>query len=291
MTRPGLIFGASGFLGRHVLEQALEGVVPVVAAGRTRVSDVEFLECDGADPRAVRNLLDELQPRWVINCAAMSRADQCHSDYERAFHLNDRFPEGIAQWSNKTGARFLHVSTDLVFAGEAPEAGYDTCHETVPRNRYGESKALGESSVRGADPEALIIRLPLLFGNSHGRGLGASDALLAALERGATPALFQDEWRTPLAVEDAAAALLALIDSDTRGVLHVTSDERLTRYELGAIVLRHHELSLDRVRESTRVEAGFEASRARDVSLAMSREVRALGFRLRGPSAYFCRAS
>ena len=83
-----------------------------------------------------------------------------------------------------------------------------------------------------------MARLPLLYGNSGGRGLGASDSLLEAIERGEKPRLFVDEWRTPLEVSNAAEALVELLEFDHGGVLHLAGPDRVTRHEFGLAVLR-----------------------------------------------------
>jgi dTDP-4-dehydrorhamnose reductase len=123
------------------------------------------------------------------------------------------------------------------------------------------------------------VRLPLLYGDSAGRGLGASDSLLAAVDRDERPPLFTDEFRTPLEVQNAARALLELLDSGTRGILHVAGPQRLSRLELGLAVLDEMGLSPELARacitEARSADAPGPALRPRDVSLD-ARRARAL---------------
>jgi dTDP-4-dehydrorhamnose reductase len=139
---------------------------------------------------------------------------------------------------------------------------------------YGRTKAAGEERVRAADPRAACVRLPLLFGDSAGRGLGASDALLAALARGERPPLFRDEWRTPLDAANAAEALLELSQGESTGTLHVAGPERLSRLELGLAILEAHGLSRAeaeaRVAACDRASLGLAAERPADTSLDAS---------------------
>lgn len=216
--------------------------------------------------------LDLVRPRCIVNCAALSRIGDCERDPPLARRLNVDAPAEIARWCAAHGARFVHVSTDLVFGGEPPRAtGYRDDDPTDPRSTYGRTKRDGELAVLAANERALVVRLPLLFGESFGRGLGASDGLVAAIERGDTPALFTDEWRTPLDVADAARTLVALALGEVRGVVHVAGPERLSRLELGLRVLRERGFAdaERRVRATTRAESGM-GDRPRDVSMESS---------------------
>jgi dTDP-4-dehydrorhamnose reductase len=221
-------------------------------------------------------LVHELEPSWILNCVALSRMDACERDPQRAQELNAHFAERVARAARARGARLVHVSTDLVFDGEPPRAaGYSEQDAARPLSVYGRSKLAGEDAVLAADPRALVVRLPLLSGDSGGRGLGASDALRVALERGELPVLYEDEWRTPLEVSSAARALLELALGSERGRLHVAGPVRVSRYELGLLSLVADGLELDEardcVRASTRVREGVAALRPRDLALDASR--------------------
>ena len=126
----------------------------------------------------------------------------------------------------------------------------------------------------------------LLFGDSFDRALGASDSLLAALARGERPLLFEDEWRTPLDVTDAADALLELAANSFRGVLHVAGPERLDRVRLAVLVLRargFNEIEARaKIRQGTRASLGMDSTRPADVALDTTLARKLLAVKLRG---------
>ena len=164
----------------------------------------------------------------------------------------------------------MYVSTDLVFGVEAaPAGGFTEAAEPAPLEAYGRSKAAGEVAVGAANPAALVARLPLLCGDSFGRGLGAGDSLVAALERGDDPMLFTDEFRTPLDAAEGARLLVELAERGPTGPLHVGGPERLSRAELGTRLLAGR--SLPTPRQGTRADLGLAATRAVDTSLASGR--------------------
>jgi dTDP-4-dehydrorhamnose reductase len=240
-------------------------------------------------PRALEALLDELGPRTIVLSAALSRIADCEADPALAEATNAALPERAARWAAANGARLALVSTDLVFGG-APPVGERFAEDDppAPLHRYGRTKAEGEERALLADPRALVVRLPLLFGDSRGRGQGATDAVLAAVARGERPRLFEDEWRTPLDVDDAAAATLEAAGTALTGRLHLAGPRRLSRFALGreALLARDGGVDPEMVLEpSTRAEAGMAESRAADVSLDASRAVRYLRTPLRPPEA------
>lgn len=282
-----VLFGAGGFLGQHVLRVLQSRGVAAVCLGRQPARGNRSETCDVRDASRVTELLDSLRPQHVLNCASLSGVGDCFQDAVQARSVNAEFPARLAEWCGQNEARLVHVSTDMVFAGEAPSDGYVAGSDAEPANAYGASKLAGEVAVREANPGALVVRLPLLFGDSFGRGLGASDSLLTAIARGEQLGLFTDEWRTPLAVCDAAAALVELCEGEARGLLHLAGSERVTRFELGELVLAAHGLPADSIRASRRSEATASEPRPRDLSLNSECARATLNCELRGPRAFF----
>lgn len=286
-----LILGGSGFVGARAVAAALQTGAPVVSASRDPGPGGDGAErrvLDALRPEATQALLEELAPARILLCTALSRPDQCDAYPGLARELNVEFPRRVARGAEALGARLVFVSTDLVFGADAPPpGGFDEEHPVGPLSRYGETKAAGERAVLEASPGALVVRLPLMYGDSGGRGLGATDALLAAVARGERPRLLEDEFRTPLDVDVAARALVELLDSGVAGVLHVAGEERLARYELGLALLAAAGFDSARARAAvlagTRRQAGLETTRPADVSLDASRARGILRVKLRGP--------
>jgi dTDP-4-dehydrorhamnose reductase len=83
--------------------------------------------------------------------------------------------------------------------------------------------------------------------------------------------LFEDEFRTPIYVEDAAHALALLVERPMLPpVVHLGGPDRCSRLELGTTALNRFGLSSDRARACSQSEIGSRAPRPRDVSLTSS---------------------
>ncbi|MDP6538512.1 MAG: SDR family oxidoreductase [Planctomycetota bacterium] len=295
-----VILGGSGFLGAHAVSMALRRADidhPVVSVsreprsgplfGRQR-SQPQFERSDAREPAELLAALEGWRPARVINCLALARGDDCEEDPLLASLLNAQVPGQLARWCRRNGSRLVHVSTDLVFGDEPPPSSRGFCEDDPPApiSAYGATKAAGEEAVLNAFPQALVVRLPLLYGASGGRELGASDSFLGAVERGDVPCLFSDEWRTPLLVEDAAGALLELAWGTGGGVLHVSGPDRVSRLQLGLALLIASGLAPGdaqvRVRAGRRGDAGLVPPRPEDTSLDSTRARSILRTRLRG---------
>ena len=302
-----LVTGATGFLGPHVVAAAVvsarreatfaepEGQ-PVFGAGRsielapsfcTPRDAAELLGIDLLEADALERLFDECQPRTLIHCAALARIEDCEAEPELAQATNSLLPERLARLCAERSLRMLHVSTDLVFGAEpAPRGGFREEQPVGPLSVYGRTKAEGEARVLAALPAALVVRLPLLYGDSGGRGLGASDSLLMQIDKDELPRLFTDEYRTPLEVRDAAAALVELAASDARGMLHLAGPDRVSRHELGLAVLRAMGIEAERapelVERASRLDASRPETRPGELCLDARRALALLECRLHG---------
>lgn len=269
-----LVLGGSGFLGTHV--------VAALGARAVSASRVEgpcpaprFVKVDARIQGSLGQVLQSVKPSAVVDCAAFSSVAEAETHPDLARRMNVDVPRELGLWCREHGARLVHVSTDLVFGAKPPPpTGFREEDPTAPVSEYGRSKVAGEAALLEACPDALVARLPLLFGNSFGRGRGASDSLLASLGNGVRPMLFTDEWRTPLEVSIAARALVELLDKDARGILHVAGADRISRYDFGMTVIDASHLQRARLREQVRAGTraeGKQSSRPADVALDATR--------------------
>lgn len=283
MAQGVLVLGAGGFLGRHLIEALGGSALPVLRPSARGGSGVIFH--DLGQQGALKGLLDEAAAPVVINCAALASPALCEERRSEASALNIELPRALGRWSAESGARVIHVSTDLVFGGSAaPEGGFSEEDQPDPVSFYGQTKAEGETALLEQDSAALVVRLPLLFGDPKGTGRGASEDLFRSLARGERPRLFTDEYRCPLPVSVAAKVLAELVDEKVRGLLHVAGAERVSRFELG-LALHHerfgeHERARRELRGCLRAELGLSPRRPEDTSLCTRRAAALLGAEL-----------
>ena len=98
--------------------------------------------------------LQEIKPKWIINCAAYTAVDKAESESELAFEINTRSPEKLAKTLSKYGGKMLYISTDFVFDGEQ-NFPYKTGQKKKPLGVYGATKAAGEDAIFPLSPHKL----------------------------------------------------------------------------------------------------------------------------------------
>lgn len=149
-----LLLGANGQVG-HELQRTLATLGPLHAPRR----DV----LDLSNEAATRAYVRAVAPRWIVNAAAYTAVDAAETDGEQAHRLNAELPRILAEEATRAGAWLVHYSTDYVFDGTATRP-YAEDDPVGPRSVYGHTKALGESAVRAACAQHLIVRVAWVYG-------------------------------------------------------------------------------------------------------------------------------
>jgi dTDP-4-dehydrorhamnose reductase len=265
-----LVTGASGQLGAYLLRR-LHGTGGVTAWSGSRTGTLfgaPLRPVDLGDEGAVATAFGEARPDAVIHAAAWARVGDCARDPETARRVNAGGTALLADLAAAAGARLVHVSTDLVFDGE--HAPYREDDPAARVSVYGRTKLAAESAARAA-PRAVVARVSLLYGPSLAGRPSFFDEQVAAMRAGRPLTLFADEWRTPLDLDTAAMALLALARADVTGVLHVGGPERFSRLEMGLRLARFLGVDAGNVIAARRADVPAAEPRPRDVSLDSSR--------------------
>jgi len=186
-------------------------------------------ELDLLDPATIDRSLDESFD-WVINCAANTNVDACERQPEEARLANTIAARRAAERCAKTGARFIHISTDYVFDGRQREP-YDEESAPSPLSIYGQSKADGEFAVLAALPEAIVARVAWVFGPEKPSFL---DMLLSRALGQEKVSAIADKWSTPTYTEDLADWLAMLVQAEAPGgIYHLCNSGACTWREYG----------------------------------------------------------
>lgn len=269
-----LLTGATGFLGRRLAPGlARDWAVAGAARGASGPGTVRL---DLEDAESVRRAFDRVRPAAVVHCGAMARPDDCERDPERARRVNADAARLVAELCGASGARLVHLSTDLVFDGE--KGWYAEDDAPRPISTYGRVKLESEEAVLNAAPGACVLRVAAVYGRPAGAGSCFVDELRAALSRGEPVGAFTDQWRTPTAGDRLDEVILRLLaDPDLEGVYHWGGAERVTRFESAVLLCRAFGWDERLVRPTRAADKRAAAPRPRDSSLDSGRLAAALG--------------
>jgi len=211
-----VIFGANGMLG-HALQQ----VFPKAHFFGHR--NVEISHED-----AVMKMVKRERPAVIINAAAYTDVDGCEDNRDRAYAVNGYGPGYIAAACSEVGAILVHYSSDYIFDGTKPE--YREDDPPNPINIYGESKLLGEVSIRKNMEEFRIIRTSWLYGSN---GKNFVDTILTLSHQRPFVRVVHDQVGKPTYTVDLARATPDII-SRAPGVYHITNDGTCSWYEFAS---------------------------------------------------------
>jgi dTDP-4-dehydrorhamnose reductase len=153
-----LLTGASGQVGGELLH-LVAPLGEVIAPGR---DEVDLADAAG-DFRSLRETIQRLKPRWIVNPAAYTAVDKAESEPDIAFAINRDAVRAIGEEAQKIGAAVIHFSTDYVFDGTGSKPYVET-DPTGPVSVYGASKLAGEQALAESGAAHLIFRTSWVYG-------------------------------------------------------------------------------------------------------------------------------
>jgi len=118
---------------------------------------------DLTDTNAIRKVMREVRPHWVVNAAAHTAVDRAESEPELAFAINATAPELLAEEARHVGAVVIHYSTDYIFDG-SKTAPYVESDPANPLNVYGRSKLAGEMALGASGAAYVTFRTSWVYG-------------------------------------------------------------------------------------------------------------------------------
>lgn len=194
MNNKNVIFtGGSGLLGSEFRKLRPDLLYP-------SITEFDVTNYSQMEQYAVLHGCDQL-----FHAAAFISPPLIDKDPVKALETNIVGTANVVKLCMKFGARLIYVSTDYVFPGD--KGSYSEQDPVYPVNKYAWSKLGGECAVRLYD-RALIVRTTF----------GAQPFPFARA--------FRDQWTSREPVSVIAAKLVALVDKEVFGLVHVGGQRR-----------------------------------------------------------------
>ena len=232
-----LVAGAAGMLGLDLLRAGERAGHEVIGLARP--------ELDITDARAVEDTFARILPQAALNCAAWTDVDGAEAHREQARAVNADGAGHLASAAAAAGVPLLHVSSDYVFAGEAPRdasgapRAYLESDATGPRSVYGETKLAGERLVLGASPRHTVVRSSWLFGTG---GRNFAETMLRLAGEREHVQVVTDQVGCPTWTGHLAPALIGLLERGVTGLVHLAGAGHVSWNGFAAEIFRQAEL-------------------------------------------------
>lgn len=195
-----LITGCNGQVGSELVSLAKgHGFEPI---GFTRE------QLDIASAEAISLALKQTQPAVLINAAAYTAVDRAESEAEQAFAVNATGPQRLAEACAQLAIPLLHISSDYVFDGSANRPYLET-DPVAPISVYARSKEAGESQVRRALGQHIILRTSWVFSKT---GACFPRTILNAAQHRSELKVVDDQVGGPTSARSIAEILLKLCE-------------------------------------------------------------------------------
>ena len=223
-----LVAGSGGQLGRALATSAPGGVTLIAPP------EAEF---DIGNAVQVAAVVADTKPDLLINAAAWTAVDKAEAEEAAALLVNATAVGHLAAAAATTGSRFVQISTDYVFDGQACQPyGPDT--PPAPASAYGRTKLAGEQAAAAHHPAPLIIRTAWVYAAQGNNFVRTMLRLMAERDEVRVVA---DQVGTPTHALSLARAIWAL--QGHSGVFHWT-DAGITSWYDFAVAIQDEALRM-----------------------------------------------
>jgi dTDP-4-dehydrorhamnose reductase len=227
-----MLLGAGGQVGQSLLAETLPAALTLRAYSRT--------ECDITNHRAVQTAINDCVPDLIINAAAMTAVDACEKEPQKAVAANFEGPANLAAQCASRDIPLIHISTDYVFDGRDGNIPYKPTDKMNPLSVYGNTKMMGEESVRHELAWHVILRISSVFSAFSQNILTKT---LDMIDKHDSLKFVNDQISCPTYAPDVAKALIAISTAiltgraDGFGTFHLCGSPVTTRYDFAGAVM------------------------------------------------------
>ena len=255
-----ILFGY-GFLGKKIYSELEKKDTTIIKTKLNKMENV--LQLDISDHKRISNLIDKEKPDIIINCAGRNDIDFLEKNPEKAKLVNAISPEVIAKKCEEYNSRLIHISTDSIFDGE--KGMYNENDIPNPKNIYAKTKLQGEKKVLEGCSNSVIVRTNFYGIDNSQKYL--FNNMLEKLKQKQDIIGFDDVHFTPLSVENLSQQITDVTFSNYKGIIHLGSDKKISKYEFCKIMAQKLGFGENYVKQGSIDNLSFIAERPKNTSL------------------------
>jgi dTDP-4-dehydrorhamnose reductase len=135
-------------------------------------------ELDVTNRSMVEEVVYQIKPDIILHCAAESDVEACDENPKRTWDINVNSADYIASASCKAHAKLIFCSSDQVYFKSHIRTPHLEEEKVTPPHEYGRQKLRAEELVMGNNPDAVCLRLSVMYAldfqgkNEHSNFIG-----------------------------------------------------------------------------------------------------------------------
>lgn len=276
-----LVTGCHGLLGQRIVKHN-PGGFKVYGSDVSRdsmfISSTDYYACDLTQRIAVDEMINNIKPDCIINCAAYTNVDGAEEERDLCWFVNVVAVENLVQAARRARADIYHISTDYIFNGsQGPYKEEDTPN---PLGFYGQSKLAAEQVLKGSPLNYSIIRTMVLYGLSENNRPHFVRWLIDRLSKKQPVHIVTDQYGNTTLNDDLALAIWQLVRTSFHGVLHVAGRDIISRYDFALAIADVFGLDPQYINAITTDDLKQTAPRPLNSGLNVDKAINALGLQM-----------
>ena len=201
-----LITGGSGTLGQY-LNLELNGKHDILTQFNSNLGNCgsfNSVNLSIENYSKLEKVFLSFKPDVVIHTASISNAEKADRlAADMVYDINVNATQYIAELCDRYKAKLIYTSSDLVYAGYRGSMLKEDS-KLIPVSLYAETKLMGEVKIQQTFGNYIILRMALMYGLGLNHSRNHFHFMFDELRNGNTVKLFTDQYRTPLALKEAA---------------------------------------------------------------------------------------
>lgn len=235
-----LVLGASGSLGSRIYRSLGNSYGTFFADLPVNKSNMYYL--DASNLIQFSQLLNEIQPDAVINCIGFTNVDDCEKFPEKSWIINCKLPADIAEICKLNDVKFVHISTDH-YLNKSNDKLLETGAVGLV-NQYSYAKFYAEKMIMTINQNAIVIRTNFFHFDLE-NPTSFLDKLIISSRNKVITQSYNDVWFTPISTKTLIFYLNKLLELNFSGLINISSNEVMSKYDFHQTVLDCLKVSKD----------------------------------------------
>ena len=261
-----LIFGASGRLGKKVINELRENIgvkFQIFTTSRDKKKSDFIFNID--DIENLKKIIIKTNPYAIINCIAYTDVDDCEINQEDAYKTNAIFPENIIKTIDSLNLKpkVIHISTDQIYESNS----WSVIGQEKPLNIYSKSKFLGDQNILRYE-KSIILRTNFLWNENND---GPVHWLKNKCKSNEEFVLFNDVFYNPVEIKFLSSLIHKIIFKEKYGIYNIGSSTSLSKADVFYKIAKILKLDLSNARFDSINSIRFKAKRPKNMTISVKK--------------------